>query len=223
MPPRSPLDYDVSVSADKRRRTRRRGMTGAIEDSRRACDRPGCESVGQYRAPKSPELLDDYYWFCLDHVREYNKSWNYFANCSEDELERHIRADSVWGRPTWRFGEQPRKPLGMEPHAEGQAWRRFGFDDPLEVLGENATINPGAAGRDRPRPPRRMLPPTERRALETLGATDVMTKTEIRAIYKGLVKDLHPDMNAGRRDDEDRLREVLWAWEQIKGSRSFPE
>lgn len=223
MPPRSPLDYDVSVSADKRRRMRRRGMSGVVEDSPRVCDHPGCEEAGKYRAPKAPDILDDYYWFCLEHVREYNRSWNYFANCTEDELERHIRADSVWGRPTWKFGEQPKKPLGMEPHAEGQAWRRFGFSDPLDVLGENATINPGSRGRETPRPRRRMLPPTERRALEALGAEEHMTKREIRAAYKALVKDLHPDMNGGSREDEDRLREVVWAWEQIKGSRSFAD
>ena len=68
---------------------------------------------------------------------------------------------------------------------------------------------------------RRQLPPTERRALEILEAQDTQTKAEIRRQYKALVKDLHPDMNGGRRDDEARLAEVVWAWEQIKASRSF--
>lgn len=30
-------------------------------------------------------------------------------------------------------------------------------------------------------------------------------------------------MNGGKRDDEARLTEVVWAWEQIKSSRSFPD
>jgi hypothetical protein len=30
-------------------------------------------------------------------------------------------------------------------------------------------------------------------------------------------------MNGGRRDDEARLAEVVWAWEQIKASRSVPD
>lgn len=198
-------------------------MTGAIEDSRRPCDRPGCDGRGQYRAPRAPDRLNEYYWFCLEHVREYNRSWNYFANMTPEEFDAFQRADSVWGRPTWRFGQQPRKPLGIEAHAEGQAWRRFGFDDPLEVLGANATINPGGRGRDVPPPPRRKLPANLRRALEVLGAEDHMTRAQIRAIYKDLVKSLHPDMNGGRRDDEARLREVVWAWQQIKGSRAFAD
>ncbi len=28
-------------------------------------------------------------------------------------------------------------------------------------------------------------------------------------------------MNGGNRSDEDRLQEVVWAWDQIKDSRSF--
>ena len=69
----------------------------------------------------------------------------------------------------------------------------------------------------------RKLPPTERRALEILDARDHWTKVEIRRQYKALVKDLHPDMNGGNRSDEDRLQEVVWAWDQIKESRFFKD
>jgi DnaJ-class molecular chaperone len=54
-----------------------------------------------------------------------------------------------------------------------------------------------------------------------LDARDTWTKPEIRKQYKSLVKDLHPDMNGGDRSDEDRLQEVVWAWDQIKDSRYF--
>lgn len=215
---RSPFDFDISVTADKKRRARGRGVTGAVESSTRPCERPGCDKPGKFRAPKSPDHLDDFHWFCLDHVREYNLKWNFFNNHSDEDLERHFAADRVWGRPTRPFGDQTRGG-GSQPHAEGRAWQRFGFDDPMELLGDKATLNPGAE-RAAARPQRR-LPPTERRALEILDAQDMQTKTEIRRQYKALVKDLHPDMNGGRRDDEARLTEVVWAWEQIKASRSF--
>jgi DnaJ-domain-containing protein 1 len=107
---------------------------------------------------------------------------------------------------------------GTQPHAEGRAWQRFGFDDPMELLGDKATLNPGA---ERVARPQRRLPASERRALEILEAQDTQSKSEIRKQYKALVKDLHPDMNGGKRDDEARLAEVVWAWEQIKASRSF--
>jgi hypothetical protein len=193
-------------------------LSGAIESSSRACAKPGCDRPGKFRAPKSPEQLDDFHWFCLDHVREYNLKWNFFQNQSDDDLERQFAADRVWGRSTKPF----REAAGSQPHAEGRAWQRFGFDDPLELLGEKGTLNPGAERGTKARAQRR-LPPTERRALDILDAQDTQSKSEIRKIYKALVKDLHPDMNGGKRDDEARLTEVVWAWEQIKTSRSFPD
>jgi DnaJ-domain-containing protein 1 len=204
----SPFDFDISAAADKKRRSRGRGASGAVETSGRICEREGCAKPGKFRAPRSPDNLDEFHWFCLDHVREYNLRWNFFQSYSDADLERQFAADRVWGRPTRPFGEATR--AGTQPHAEGRAWQR---------LGDKATLNPGA-GRNAPRPQRR-LPPTERRALEILDAQDSQSKTEIRQQYKALVKDLHPDMNGGRRDDEARLAEVVWAWEQIKASRSF--
>ena len=219
---RSPFEFDISVTADKKRRARGRGQSGAVESSSRICAKPGCDRPGKYRAPKSPDLLDEFLWFCLDHVREYNLRWNFFESYSDDELEQQFAADRVWERPTRPFSETVNRPES-QPHAEGRAWQRFGFDDPADFLGDKATLNPGAVRRGDNARPQRRLPPTERRALEILEAQDHQSKTEIRRQYKALVKDLHPDMNGGRRDDEARLSEVVWAWEQIKVSRSFPD
>jgi hypothetical protein len=200
----------MRVSSDKKRRTRgRRGMSGAFETSTRGCEHPGCEEPGQYRAPKSPDTLDDYWWFCRDHVREYNLKWNFFAGQTEEELQKSIDASRVWDRPTKPFGKATE---------EDRAWARLGVEDPHQILGDNATRNPGRATTGT-----RKLPSTERKALEILDARDHWSRTEIRKQYKSLVKDLHPDMNGGNRDDEDRLQEVVWAWDQIKDSRNFRE
>lgn len=217
----APFNFNMSASADKKRRARARGMSGAIDSSSRTCDKPGCDKPGKFRAPRSPDQLDEFFWFCMDHIREYNLRWNFFADQSDAELERQFAADRVWGRPTRPLRETVGR-ASSTPHAEGRAWERFGFDDPLELLGDKGTRNPGGDRVAAARPMRR-LPPTERKALEILDAQDTQTKAEIRQIYKALVKDLHPDMNGGKRDDEARLTEVVWAWEQIKSSRSFPD
>ena len=209
MAERSPFDFDIRASADKKRRTRgRRGMSGAVETSTRRCDHPGCDKPGPYRAPKSPDLLDDYFWFCREHVREYNLKWNFFAGQSDEEMFETMEQARVWGRATQPFGKGE----------EGRAWARLGIEDPMEILGDKATRNPGRAS---PGASTRRLPPTERRALEILDARDSWTRTEIRRQYKSLVKDLHPDMNQGNRADEERLQEVVWAWEQLRESRNF--
>lgn len=200
-----PFGFDISAAKDKKRRAKgRRGMSGAFETSTRICEKQGCNEPGQYRAPKNPRNLDDYFWFCKEHVREYNQNWNYFQGQSEEEFQQFLDNATVWERPTKPFGR-----------VQEQAWARHGVSDPLEILGANGT-SPEARAKIS-----RKLPPTERKALEILEAKDSWTKPEIRKQYKSLVKDLHPDMNGGDRSDEDRLAEVVWAWDQVKDSRNF--
>lgn len=212
MADRPPFEFDISVKADKKRRSKgRRGMSGAFETSSRLCESPGCQEPGKYRAPKNPDTLDEFYWFCLAHIREYNSKWNFFENHSEEEMDKQFAADRIWERDT--------KPFGKKSSAEERAWARLGIEDPHEVLGDNATRNPGRAN---PAGARR-LPAPERKAIDVLEAKEDWTKSEIRKQYKKLIKELHPDMNGGDRSDEDRLQQVVWAWDTVKGSRSFKD
>lgn len=222
MPRRSPLDYDISVSADKRRRARQRGMSGAVESSTRTCEWPGCEEKGAYRAPASPDRIHDFRWFCLDHVRAYNRSWNYFADWNEDDLEAQQRADMTWERPTWSFKNGPKVKPQQWPHDDGKAWARWGFSDAHDVLGEAATQNPGAQAKKKRRFKR--LSRDESRAMDTLGLPhETESRAEVRTRYRELVKDLHPDMNDGARGDEARLARVIRAWDILKQSRNFKD
>lgn len=204
-----PFGFDISVGADKKKRTRgKRGMSGAFETSTRECEHAGCEERGQYRAPKSPDILDDFFWFCKDHVRAYNLKWNFFNGATEEEMNDQLDKDRVWERETKPFkrGE------------EARAWSRLGIDDPHQVLGANATQNPGKSVTGT-----RKLPATDRKAVDILEAKDHWTKTEVRKQYKALIKVLHPDMNGGNRAHEEQLQEVVWAWEHIKQSRYFKD
>ncbi|MGZ9810652.1 J domain-containing protein [Pseudoroseicyclus sp. H15] len=206
MPKADPFGFDMSVSASKKKNPRgRRGMSGASETSTRQCDHPGCEEAGKFRAPKSPDSLDDYWWFCKDHVREYNLKWNFFEGTTEQEFQDQMGEDRVWERNTRPFTKE-----------EQRAWARLGVDDPHQVLGQNATRNPGKAVTGQ-----RRLPPTERKAVEILEVKDHATRAEIRKAYKALIKVLHPDMNGGDRSQEEQLGEVVWAWDQLKTSRNF--
>jgi hypothetical protein len=201
-----PFGFDISVGASKKKNPRgRRGMSGASETSTRVCDHPGCNQPGLYRAPKAPDVLDDFYWFCKEHAREYNLKWNFFDGTTEAEMNAQMSKDKVWERQTRSFTDP-----------EARAWARLGIEDPHQVLGGNATQNPGKG-----RSGQRKLPPTERRAVEILEAEDTWTKQEIRKAYKSLIKVLHPDINGGDRSQEEQLQQVVWAWDQIKDSRNF--
>jgi len=201
-----PFGFDMSVSSAKKKNPRgRRGMSGASETSTRVCDHEGCQEAGKYRAPKAPDVLDDYFWFCQQHVREYNLKWNFFDGTTEAELNAQMSKDKVWERETKKF---------TDPEARASA--RLGIEDPHQVLGGNATQNPG-----KKKGGTRKLPPTERRAIEILEAEDTWSKADLRKAYKSLIKVLHPDINGGDRSQEEQLQQVVWAWDQIKDSRNF--
>ena len=203
MTSKDPFNFDMRVSTAKKRNPRgKRGMSGAVETSTRVCDHDGCEEGGKYRAPKMRDTSEDYFWFCKDHVREYNAKWSFFDGATEAELARQAESDE---RPTTPF----RKTV------EERAWARLGIEDAHQVLGGNATRNPGrgVVGRK--------LPPTERKALTILEGKDDWDKAMIRQAYKSLIKVLHPDINGGDRSQEEQLSEVVWAWDQLKDSRNF--
>ena len=194
----NPFDFDVSVAADKKRRQRgKRRSTGAVETSTRICEHKGCRSEGKFKAPKSPDILDDFFWFCHKHVGEYNSKWDYYKAQSNEEIEQNQNAR-------------------RSKSNEQVAWSRLGIEDPVEILGSKGTLRSpdGAVSR-------RRLTKNEQRALDILDAGGDWTKDQIRQQYKVLVKHLHPDMNEGDRTDEHRLKQVVWAWGQIKSNRKF--
>ncbi len=65
------------------------------------CDSNICNEKGEYRAPKSRILLNDYFYFCLHHIKEYNKSWDFYKGMTVDQIENSMRSDAVWDRPSW--------------------------------------------------------------------------------------------------------------------------
>ena len=137
----------------------------------RRCDHPGCQESGEFRAPKSRAQLREYYWFCLDHVREYNKSWNYYAGLSDLEIERMVRFDTVWNRQTWPMG-------GWRAHEErlrAALDRGFGPGD----------------GHQYQAPPRPAAPTEEGRALAELDLAAPVDFAEIKGAIQGVNLDSH--------------------------------
>lgn len=164
----------------------------------RACQHSDCPASGDYRAPRSPDHLTDYYWFCLEHVREYNQAWDYFVGMSEDEIEAQRRTDTVWERPSW--------PLGSDPYrAEAEARAKLDEDFGLG----SGTRN----GRSHAEP--RSEAET---ALAVLDLKRPVSFPDIKARYKQLAKRLHPDANGGDKAAEEQLKRVNEAYAILKQS-----
>lgn len=176
----------------------------------RACDHAGCEAGGEFRAPRSRLELDRYFWFCLEHVRAYNAAWNYYAGLSEREVEAHIRQDTVWQRPTWKlgqraspFGEQIRDPFGFHNgHANGHANGRGGHR--ANSHGGTDRVARAVSAREQ--------------ALAIFDIDPPFTEPRLKARYKVLVKQHHPDAHGGDKAAEEKLKIINQAYATLKAS-----
>lgn len=178
-----------------------------IDEATPGCDHPDCAQPGPYRAPKGRDRLNDYFNFCLDHVRDYNKSWNYFDGMGPDEIENQIRRDTVWDRPTWRLGSWPS--LGRDRIAEA-LHRSFGF----EFGGRKKPEETHAPGADQAQ----KTGTAEIEALKLLDLAPPVAWVEVKARYKALAKRLHPDANGGDKEAEERLKLINQAYSTLKSS-----
>ena len=173
----------------------------------RRCDLPGCSAAGEYRAPRAHHDLTNYFWFCLEHVRSYNKSWNYYAGMNEIEIERQIRSDVTWWRPTWPLGVRSlfrRRAAGEAPPLHFGA---FAADDwtmktpPADAAEVGLRPKPGSE---------------QEHALAVFDLDPPVTQETIKARYKALVKRHHPDANGGDKDAEERLKTINQAYAALK-------
>jgi curved DNA-binding protein CbpA len=174
------------------------GMTRAGEKPHvRVCDHPDCAEAGEFRAPKARNRLNEYYWFCLEHVRDYNKAWNYYDGMSDNEVEEDIRRSTTWNRPSWPFGT-------MKPgqRANGRVKDPFGFMGDDEDAAETRRRTPA----DTP----------EGRAYAVLGLEPPLTLDRLKARYKELVKKHHPDANGGDKAAEERLKSINEAYTTLR-------
>ena len=199
----SPLFDRIRVKPGEDRRLRT-GCPG--------CDWPGCHADSTHRAPKGRLREGEYWRFCLAHVREYNQSYNFFAGMSDDAVARYQKESITGHRPTWKMGVNGGKPGGgstREPDYLGAAdpfgmFRELGIGGPWRPAGERAT------------PERRPVRNAERKAFDVMGLETDASATDIKAKFKVLVKRHHPDANGGDRSCEDRLREIIQAYNYLK-------
>lgn len=175
------------------------------------CEHPGCDGIGEFRAPKGRGREGQFFQFCLRHVREYNAGYNYFTGMSDEAVVAYQKDATVGHRPTWNMGTNAgrgRRRDGAVPTDE------FDYLDPLGVMRSAGFQRARAA----PEPPRPRRPGPVLRALETLGLDEGADGPAIKAQYKVLVKRFHPDAHGGDRSFEERLRDIIKAHDTLKAA-----
>jgi hypothetical protein len=200
----SPLFDRIRVKPDKDRRLRAQCP---------ACDWPNCEAPATHRAPKGRLREREYWRFCLDHVREYNHAYNFFAGMSADDIARYQKDAVIGHRPTWKMGMNGGRPASRS-HSSRLRPEFNPADDPLGLFRQ---FGGAADARSQRRAAEaRTVRNAERKALDTLGLEPDASAQEVKTRFKALVKRHHPDANGGDRSSEDRLREIIQAYNYLK-------
>lgn len=165
----------------------------------RLCDMPHCAGHAEHKAPKDRSLAD-YYWFCFQHVQEYNKAWDFFSGMSAAEIEDHLIRSALWDRPTQKFS----KFSGSREELYRQAWRTYNFteDEPPREKTQRRTLSET----DTP----------EVQAMAVMGLEPPLDIKVIKTRYKELAKKYHPDVNKGDKESEETLKSINMAYTVLK-------
>ena len=51
------------------------------------CEWENCKESGEHKAPIERDNVKNYRWLCKEHIKLFNKNWNYFAGMEQSEIE----------------------------------------------------------------------------------------------------------------------------------------
>lgn len=186
---------------------------GRVEGAGHECAWPGCDKPGEFRAPPvaggfAADGPPSYQWFCLEHVREFNAAYNFFAGMTPEEISAAQRPYAGWERETRAFAS-----TGAD---QPPSWTDF--SDPLDAIGARFRAR---MQEERQRRDGKPLTAGERRALKVLGLDTDADRRALRSRYSELVRQYHPDRNGGDRSHEKKLQAVVEAYQSLRKSPAF--
>ena len=173
--------------------------TNQKENQDRICSNPKCKELGLYPAPKSRDQLREYLYFCINCIRDFNKSWNYFEGLNEEELEVEIRKSVTWDRPSWKFGTKN---------------INYDFEKAFNEF-ENKKYKKS----------KKMLNKKLENAFKILDLSNDASIKEIKTKYKFLAKKWHPDVQNENKSKiyKDKFINITNAYKTILESFTKPE
>ena len=172
--------------------------TNQKEKQERICSNPKCNELGVYPAPKSRDQLREYLYFCINCIREFNKSWNYFEGLNEQELEVEIRKSVTWDRPSWKFGTKS---------------INYDFEKAFNTFENNKITRE-----------KKILNKKLEDALRVLGLSHEASIKEVKTKYKFLAKKWHPDVQNENQSkiNKDKFIDITNAYKIILESLTKP-
>lgn len=159
------------------------------------CAESGCLEPGEHKAPLSRDKPGEYKWLCSEHIRDFNRKWDYFNGMSQEEIETFQKDAMTGHRPTWR---QDGTEQVITASRLRDAFRRFMGEGPAPEL----PVHPA-------------LKPKDKLALADLDLQHPVSQQDVKAQYKKLVKKYHPDRNPDNKQAEERFKQITASYHYL--------
>ena len=162
------------------------------------CDWKNCKEIGAYKAPIEKDNSKKYRLLCLNHIKIFNKSWNYFENMNDQEIEFFIKSDLTWHKSTKTFGSSDNFFNILWNNALNVKFNFFKQEKNTHSLNE------------------KKLSEKDMDAFKIMGLELNANWPIIQKKFKTLVKKFHPDKNSGNKQFEDKLKKITLAYSHLR-------
>ena len=161
------------------------------------CEWKNCKEFGKFKAPAERDNSKKFKLLCDEHIKLFNKSWNYFEGMSDNEITNFLKSDVTWHRPTQQFGSPDNFFNILWNNALNDKFKIFKDE-------KNKNIN------------KTQLCKKDKDAFNIMELNFNADYETVQKKFKILVKKFHPDRHAGNKVYEDKLKKITMAYSHLK-------
>ena len=161
------------------------------------CEWNKCMKMGEFKAPTEKDNSKKFRWLCEEHIKLFNKNWNYFEGMSQEQIENFLKSDLTWHRPTQKFGSTD--------NFFNVLWNNA-LSDKYKIFKEQSSFRINKVS----------LSEKDKDALRIMNLEFTASWSEVQKKFKTLVKKLHPDRNSGNKEFENKLKKITMAYSHLK-------
>jgi len=161
------------------------------------CEWTKCKEKGEFKAPTERDNSKKFRWLCSEHIKLFNKKWNYFEGMSQSQIENFLKSDLTWHRPTQKFASSDNFFNILWNNALSDKFKIF-KGDRYHHIKQNKLCE------------------KDKDAFRLLGLEFNTDWASVQKKFKMLVKKFHPDRNSGNKEFEDKLKKITMAYSHLK-------
>ena len=162
------------------------------------CEWKNCKEFGTYKAPAEKDNSKNFKLLCKEHIKMFNKNWDYFDGMSQEEIKIFLKSDLTWHKPTQKFASSDNFFNILWNNALSDKFKIF------EGNGKNYKYKD------------KELCEKDKDAFYIMELKFNDDWTTIQKKFKTLVKKFHPDKNSGNKEYEDKLKKITLAYSHLK-------